>query len=107
VNCLSEGVDNREYDGGVGRPFREGGGDIVDNDCDCWLGEGANPRTWLDINSDSVSSGESDLTCSQNRRARARRTSLGCDGEEWEGEMIGVNGGVVSPCCDTACCAVT
>ena len=78
------------------RPLRVGGGDIGFC-CGDW-----NPRTRSDVNSMSVSCGESLLIASQNRCARASRRALeggrvvGVVGDD-RGDMIGVSGGVAKP----------
>jgi len=78
------------------KPLRVGGGGIGFC-CGDW-----NPRTWSDVNSVSVSCGESPLIASQNRCARASRRALGgvkvvgVVGDD-RGDMIGVSGGVAKP----------
>lgn len=78
------------------RPLRVGGGDIGFC-CGDW-----NPRTWSDVNSESVSRGESPLIASQNRCARASRRAWGGGKAagvvgDGRGDMIGVSGGVAKP----------
>jgi hypothetical protein len=86
-------------------PVRDGGGDIGFC-CGDW-----NPRTCREDNSASVSRGESCLMASQNRCARATRMVFGtgsvADGDDCNGDMIGVSGGVTKPrdvcvCADAA-----